>query len=104
VKSSPTSAIHTFVNLSVAQNLVIFVFYYVLLSSYPAVRRLRATECISPVIDRSKLLLFPPFRKVRTWKLSATSYLCYLGTLGELLERSTPPVLYATYPPPPPAT
>jgi hypothetical protein len=33
------------------------------------------TECISPAIERTKLILFTPFRKGRTWKLCATAYL-----------------------------
>jgi len=53
----------------------------VLLSSYPTMRPLSATECISPAIARAKLVLFTPFRKGRTWKLSATSYLCRVGTV-----------------------
>lgn len=44
-------------------------------------RPLRATECISPAIDRTKLILFSPFRKGRTWKLCATAYVCRMGTL-----------------------
>jgi len=42
---------------------------------------LSATECISPAIARTKLVLFTPFRKGRTWKLSATAYLCRMGTM-----------------------
>jgi hypothetical protein len=44
-------------------------------------RPLSATECITPAIARTKLLLFTPFRKGRTWKLGATAYLCRIGTL-----------------------
>ena len=44
-------------------------------------RPLLATECISPAIDRTKLILFSPFRKGRTWKLCATAYVCRMGTL-----------------------
>jgi hypothetical protein len=44
-------------------------------------RPLSATECISPAIDRTKLLLFSPFRKGRSWKLCATSYLCFVGSI-----------------------
>jgi hypothetical protein len=44
-------------------------------------RILSATECISPAIERTKLILFSPFRKGRTWKLCATSYVCVMGTL-----------------------
>jgi hypothetical protein len=38
-------------------------------------RPLSSTECISPAIERTKLILFTPFRKGRTWKLCATAYL-----------------------------
>jgi hypothetical protein len=44
-------------------------------------RPLSASECITPAIDRTKLILFAPFRKGRTWKLSATAYLCRIGTM-----------------------
>jgi hypothetical protein len=44
-------------------------------------RPLSATECITPAIDRTKLVLFTPFRKGRTWKLCATAYLCRMGKL-----------------------
>lgn len=44
-------------------------------------RPLSATECISPAIDRTKHILFSPFRKGRTWKLCATSYVCLLGSM-----------------------
>jgi hypothetical protein len=44
-------------------------------------RPLSATECISPAIERTKLVLFSPFRLGRTWKLSATSYVCMMGTM-----------------------
>jgi hypothetical protein len=43
-------------------------------------RPLSATECISPAIERTKLMLFSPFRLGRTWKLCATAYLCRTGT------------------------
>jgi hypothetical protein len=43
-------------------------------------RPLSATECISPAIDRMKLVLFSPFRKGRTWKLCATANLGRYGT------------------------
>ena len=43
-------------------------------------RPLSATECISPAIERTKLVLFSPFRMGRTWKLSATAYVCIMGT------------------------
>jgi hypothetical protein len=44
-------------------------------------RPLSATEAISPAIQRTRLILFTPFRKGRTWKLCATAYLCRIGTL-----------------------
>ena len=44
-------------------------------------RPLSATECITPAIDRTKLMLFSPFRKGRSWKLCATSYVCRFGSL-----------------------
>jgi hypothetical protein len=44
-------------------------------------RPLSATECISPAIARTKFVLFTPFRKGRTWKLSATAYLGRYGTM-----------------------
>jgi hypothetical protein len=44
-------------------------------------RPLSATECISPAIERTRLVLFSPFRKGRTWKLSATAYFYCGGTL-----------------------
>ena len=44
-------------------------------------RILSATECISPAIERTKLILFSPFRKGRTWKLCATSYICMMGSM-----------------------
>jgi hypothetical protein len=44
-------------------------------------RPLSATECISPAIDRMKLVLFTPFRAGRTWKLSATSYLAVASSM-----------------------
>jgi Protein of unknown function (DUF4013) len=44
-------------------------------------RPLSATECISPAIERTKLILFSPFRWGRTWKLSATAYVCCLGSM-----------------------
>ncbi len=44
-------------------------------------RPLSATECISPAIARTRLVLFSPFRKGRTWKLSAAAYLCRIGTM-----------------------
>ncbi len=44
-------------------------------------RPLSATECINPAFARTRLILFSPFRKGRTWKLSATSYLCCCGNV-----------------------
>jgi hypothetical protein len=44
-------------------------------------RPLRATECISPAIDRTRLILFAPFRTGRTWKLCAAAYVCRMGTI-----------------------
>jgi hypothetical protein len=44
-------------------------------------RPLSATECITPAIERTKLVLFSPFRKGRTWKLSASAYICRGGTV-----------------------
>ena len=42
---------------------------------------LSAADCISPAISRTKLILFSPFMKGRTWKLSATGYLATAGNL-----------------------
>jgi hypothetical protein len=42
---------------------------------------LSAADCISPAISRTKLILFSPFIKGRTWKLSATGYLATAGNL-----------------------
>lgn len=42
---------------------------------------LSAADCISPAISRIKLILFSPFMKGRTWKLSATGYLATAGNL-----------------------
>jgi hypothetical protein len=44
-------------------------------------RPLSATECITPAIERTRLVLFTPFRMGRSWKLSATSYLTVMGVL-----------------------
>lgn len=44
-------------------------------------RPLSATECITPAIERTKLVLFSPFRAGRTWKLCAASYGCIAGSL-----------------------
>jgi len=42
---------------------------------------LSALDAISPSIARSRLVLFSPFRRGRTWKLSATAYLSAGSTL-----------------------
>lgn len=42
---------------------------------------LSATDAISPALTRTKLILYTPFRKGRTWKLSATAYLSFAGTI-----------------------
>jgi hypothetical protein len=42
-------------------------------------RPLRASECISPAIERTKLVLFRPFMKGRSWKLAATAQLTTMG-------------------------
>ena len=42
---------------------------------------LSALDAISPAFSRTKLVLFSPFRKGRTWKLAATGYLTILGTV-----------------------
>jgi hypothetical protein len=44
-------------------------------------RALSATEAIGPAINRTKAILFQPFRKGRSWKLAATAYLCRVGTM-----------------------
>jgi len=44
-------------------------------------RPLSATGCISPAIARTKLILFTPFRKGRSWKLAATAHLSVMGCL-----------------------
>jgi hypothetical protein len=44
-------------------------------------RVLSATEAISPALDRTKSVLFQPFRKGRSWKLAATAYLSAMGIL-----------------------
>lgn len=40
---------------------------------------LSAADCISPAASRTRLVLFAPFMKGRTWKLSATAYLATAG-------------------------
>jgi hypothetical protein len=44
-------------------------------------RVLSAAEAITPSITRTKEVLFQPFRKGRTWKLSATAYLARISTI-----------------------
>jgi hypothetical protein len=41
---------------------------------------LSALDAISPAFSRTKLILFTPFRKGRTWKLAITAYLSVAGT------------------------
>jgi hypothetical protein len=41
---------------------------------------LSALDAISPAFSRTKLVLFSPFRKGRTWKLAATGYLTIAGS------------------------
>ena len=42
---------------------------------------LSAFDAVSPAIARTKLVLYKPFRAGRTWKLSASAYLSFAGTL-----------------------
>jgi hypothetical protein len=42
---------------------------------------LSALDAISPAFARTRLILFSPFRKGRTWKLAATAYFSMFGTL-----------------------
>jgi len=42
---------------------------------------LRALDAVSPAFSRTKLVLFSPFRKARTWKLALTAY---LATMSEM--------------------
>jgi hypothetical protein len=44
-------------------------------------RPLSASEAISPAIERTKAVLFQPFRLGRSWKLAATAYLSVMGLL-----------------------
>jgi hypothetical protein len=44
-------------------------------------RPLSPTDCVSPAIARTRLILFRPFRFGRTWKLSATAYVARGGTI-----------------------
>ena len=42
-------------------------------------RPLSASEAINPAIIRTKVILFHPFRKGRSWKLAAVAYLSAMG-------------------------
>jgi hypothetical protein len=42
-------------------------------------RALTASEAITPAIQRTKEILFQPFRKGRSWKLAAVAYLSMMG-------------------------
>jgi hypothetical protein len=42
---------------------------------------LSALDAVSPAFARTRLVLFTPFRKGRTWKLAVTGYLSILGTV-----------------------
>jgi hypothetical protein len=42
---------------------------------------LSTIDAVSPAIARTKLVLYTPFRAGRTWKLSASAYLSFSGTL-----------------------
>jgi len=42
---------------------------------------LSALDAISPAFSRTKLILFSPFRKGRSWKLAVTAYLSVVGTM-----------------------
>jgi hypothetical protein len=44
-------------------------------------RILNAIDAISPAIARTRLVLFTPFRKGRTWKFCATAYLATAGSM-----------------------
>ena len=44
-------------------------------------RILSATEAVSPAVERTKLVLFTPFRVGRSWKLAMTGYLGYASVL-----------------------
>lgn len=44
-------------------------------------QRLNAIDAISPAFTRTHALLFQPFRWGRTWKLCATAYLAFAGSL-----------------------
>lgn len=42
-------------------------------------RVLSASEAVGPAVDRTKAILFQPFRLGRSWKLAATAYLSVMG-------------------------
>ncbi|MDW5267784.1 MULTISPECIES: hypothetical protein [Acidobacteriaceae] len=42
-------------------------------------RQLSASEAINPAIQRTRTILFRPFRKGRSWKLAAVAYLSAMG-------------------------
>jgi hypothetical protein len=42
-------------------------------------RSLSAAEAIAPAIERTRIVLFQPFKLGRSWKLAATAYLAALG-------------------------
>jgi hypothetical protein len=44
-------------------------------------RTLSASEAIAPAVERTKAVLFQPFRIGRSWKLAATAYLAVMGGL-----------------------
>lgn len=44
-------------------------------------RPLSASDALSPAFDRTRLVLFSPFRPGRSWKLAATGYLTFGGIL-----------------------
>lgn len=44
-------------------------------------RPLSAFDALSPAFDRTRLVLFTPFRPGRTWKLAASGYLSFAGIL-----------------------
>jgi hypothetical protein len=51
----------------------------VVLSSYPAMRPLSATECISPALQRTRDVLWRPFRLGTFLKLAAVAFFAELG-------------------------
>src|ERR1700753_460799 len=59
-----------------------FVFLYTFRKfALAAMQILSAVDAISPAFERMKLVLYSPFRKGRTWKLSVTGYLAAAGTI-----------------------